>query len=184
MSGTIGCMPISMESEKRVLTLDDFLAMEALERSYYDPAYIAPAAEAYAWYRAYPASTVARFSEGGALLGFINLFPVQKAVFDALMNGTFNDSTLTVDDIAPAENASFLFLSCIAVAPEARGRGLSEELLLEAVAQYRLSKNALLVTDNVTEAGARFSERIGLRFIKTSDHNSRIYAGEWENVCK
>ena len=49
MSGTIGCMPISMGSEKRVLTLDDFLAMEALERSYYDPAYIAPAAEAYAW---------------------------------------------------------------------------------------------------------------------------------------
>jgi len=168
----------------RELTIADFRSMEALERLYYDPLFIAPAEEAFAWYQAYPASTVARFDDGGALLGFINLFPIKKDVFDALMDGTFNDSLLTVDDIAPVENAAYLFLSCIAVAPQMRGTGFSFDLFREAAAQYCPQEEARLITDNVTDAGARFSERLGLHFVKNSDHGSRIYAGDWSIAGK
>ncbi|MGN0784124.1 MAG: GNAT family N-acetyltransferase [Candidatus Aphodomorpha sp.] len=173
-----------MIGRMEALTLPDFERMEALERACYDAAYIAPAAEAYAWYLLEPRSTVA-LSEDGRLIGFVNLFPVREAVFRALLSGSFNDSGMTAGDLAPAGAAAkHLFLSCIAVAEPYRGRGVSGRLLRMAAAQYAAAPDAQLVTDNVTAAGRRLSERCGLSFLGESGHGSWIYAGDWHSFVR
>lgn len=170
-------------AEKAVLTLADFRAMEALEAACYDAAYITPAAEAYAWYCRDPRTTVAAWDEAGALAGFVNLFPVPERVFAALLAGTYEDSGMTADDLAPAPGPQGrpldLFLSCIAVAPAHRGTGLACALVRRAAAQYAPYPCARVVTDNVTEAGERFSRRCGLTPVCKSSHGSRVYAGDW-----
>lgn len=166
------------------LTLRDFRQMEALERACYDAAYIAPAAEAYEWYRYEPRSSVALW-ESGRLAGFVNLFPVRDAVFLRLLSGAYNDREMTVQDLAPAGAAiERLFLSCIAVAEPYRGRGVSGRLLRMAAAQYAAAPGARIVTDNVTAAGRRLSERCGLSFHCESDHGSWIYAGGWHGFVR
>lgn len=172
-----------MLTDPNTLTLADFRAMEALEASCYDAAYITPAAEAYAWYCRDPRTTVAAKDGAGALAGFVNLFPVPERVFAALLAGTYADSGMTADDLAPAPDPQGrpldLFLSCIAVAPAHRGTGLARALVRRAAAQYAPYPCARVVTDNVTEAGERFSRRCGLTLVCESGHGSRVYAGAW-----
>lgn len=173
-----------MIERMEALTLSDFQQMEALERTCYDAAYIAPAAEAYDWYRYEPRSSVA-LSENGRLIGFVNLFPVRGDVFLRLLSGVYNDSEMTVRDLAPADAAvERLFLSCIAVAEPYRGQGVSGKLLRMAAAQYCAAPDARIVTDNVTAAGRRLSERCGLSFRCESDHGSWIYAGGWHGFVE
>lgn len=70
-----------------------------------------------------------------------------------------------------------LLLSCIAVDSQHRGNDLSRTLLREALALHEpiVSNDTLVVTDNVTQAGSLYSERLGFCFVTTSDHESRIY---------
>lgn len=166
------------------LTMADFEAMEALEAACYGTAYITPAAEAYAWYCRDPRTTVAAADAAGMIVGFVNLFPVRRQVFAALLAGTFNDSNLTADDIAETPAGAGappldLFLSCIVVAEAHRGTGLSFALLRRAAAQYAPYRCGWVVADNVTAAGERLSRRCALSFVRESDHGSRIYAGAW-----
>ncbi len=157
----------------------DFEDMAALERRFYDDEFITPAAESYAWYRAYPASVVAaRSTEGGKVVGFVNLFPVRCEVGEALLAGTFNDAGLTVGDIAGLDEAGAVLFFCCAVLDEAyRGQGLLRQLVATAVEPYRdaVGRIDFVVADTVTPHGARLMERFGLEFVCTSDHDSRIY---------
>lgn len=165
------------------LTYGHFEQMEALEARSYGSEFIAPASEAWAWYQCHPASvTAAVDATSGAVVGFANLFAVEKPVFDALLAGTFNDATLTADQILPLPRAGepplrTMFLSCIAVDEHWRGRGMACFLLREAARFYAgaVAPDARIVTDNVTPAGARLSERLGFGFAGFSDHGSRIY---------
>lgn len=167
-----------------VLTPEDFVCMEALEARCYGRDHISPADEAYRWYQAYPDSTVAIFS-GSFLAGFINLFPVTQAVSEGLLNGTFNDRDLTLNDIAPipATGMVDLFLCCIATEAVYRGGALTGLLLRAAMAPYAAAQNRVdrLITDNVTPEGVRFSQRLGLKKICMSDHGSMIHAGSYQD---
>lgn len=168
------------------LTFAHFQQMERLEASFYSHDFITPAEEAYRWYIEHPRTTVAAFDESG-LAGFVNLIPVDEELLELITTGRFNDAELTAEDIPafsslrkdPRIRESFgLFLSCIIVETRLRGTGLSKSLLREALALYTPPANSLtrIVTDNVTDAGARFSEKLGFRFVTASDHSSRIYA--------
>lgn len=171
------------------LTLGDFEEMARLEARYYGADYITPAAEAFAWYRRFPDTTVALGDRLGRIAGFVNLFPVRDAVYAALRAGTFNDRDLTADDVAvPGEDADapaagpaprfHMFLSCIAVDEAYRGGGaVSRALLREAVRRYEPVEDradAVLV-DAVTPEGARFARRWGFEPVCASDHGSQVF---------
>lgn len=164
------------------LTPSHFAQMEALEKSCYDPAYIAPAEAAYAWYQAYPNSVTASFYRG-EIAGFVNLFPVTGAVFSAILEGEFDDSALSPAHIFdPASPGPvYLFFSCIAISPAFRGLGLAGALLNRSLARYEPFRDRVqaVVCDNVTAAGERLSQRLGMERIGPSRHGTAIYRGSY-----
>lgn len=174
------------------LTIRHFEQMGRLEAAYYGSDYITPPAEAFAWYRQYPYTVVAA-ADGDEVAGFVNLFPVTDAVFDAIRAGVFNDSLLGTEDIvdiAAAPHAPLnMFLSCIVVDEPYRRLGLTRRLLKAAIAPYRqvFSRCQWIITDNVTEAGAAFSERYGFSLVCRSAHDSSVYIQRFAsfvvNVC-
>ena len=188
------------------LDMGRFEEMERLEAGCYGPEFIAPAAEAYAWYLRLPDSTVALADGAGAVVGFVNMFPVTDGVYRALRAGTFNDADLKASDVvdvsglaagpgpgsegapasgprpgsegAPAPGPLHMFLSCIVVDRAHRGGEVARALLREAVARYECIEGLVdeIVTDNVTPEGVRFSRRWGFAPVCASDHASQVFA--------
>ena len=162
------------------LNMQHFHEMEALELQFYDAEFIAPAEETWRWYEQHPHSTIAAEADG-RLVGFVNLFPVKPEVYRAILSGEFNDHFMEVSDLAPLDASPLhMFLSCVVVHRDYRHQGIIRLLLRAAVQSYAGKPCAGIVTDNVTEDGCRFSERFGFRFLRESDHQSRIYEQSWQ----
>lgn len=157
-----------------------FEQMAVLEESYYSPEFITPAAESQRWYDTFPYTTVVA-AAGDGIAGFVNLFPVKQAVFDALLAGQYNDHDMTTEAVVDLSRHNGetleMFLSCIVVAQPFRGSGLVRALLQEAVSPYLpyLDFCNRIITDNITPAGERFSQRYGFRCLGESEHDSRLY---------
>lgn len=157
-----------------------FEQMAVLEESYYSPEFITPAAESQRWYDTYPYTTVVA-AAGDGIAGFVNLFPVKQAVFDALLAGQYNDHDMTTEAVVDLSRHNGetleMFLSCIVVARPFRGSGLVRALLQEAIRPYLpyLDCCNRIITDNITPDGERFSRRYGFRCIGSSTHSSRLY---------
>lgn len=168
--------------------------MAALEAQCYDDEFITPVDESWEWYQRFPTSSVAAVDDAtGEIVGFVDLFPVEQPVFDALCAGRFNDADLTADQILPLPAAgagepllSTMFLSCIVLAPQWRGRGLARRLLREAARAYEgyVAPDARIVTDNVTAAGERLSQRLGFELRCRSEHDSCIYERDYAGFVR
>lgn len=165
-----------------------FEQMAQLEHRYYGEEFITPPQEAYRWYLRYPYTVVAA-AEGDEVVGFVNLFPVKPAIYEALRAGRFNDHFLTLEGVADPEadpgSPLHMFLSCIVVAEAYRATGLARALLQAAVQQYApvYHRCTEVLTDNVTAQGERFSRRYGFRFLCRSDHASAIYRQSWADFA-
>lgn len=166
------------------LTEQHFEQMAALEAQYYGEDNITPPAEAYRWYKRYPATTIAA-AEGEQIVAFVNLFPVKAEIYDALRAGQFNDHTLTLEGLADPHSESdeplHMFLCCVLTEPAYRGLGLTRHLLSLAVEQYEPVQHRCrrIITDNVTPEGAAFSRHYGFEQVQTSDHNSLIFEQDY-----
>ncbi len=166
------------------LTEQHFEQMTALEAQYYGEDNITPPAEAYRWYKRYPATTIAA-AVGEQIVAFVNLFPVKAEIYDSLRAGQFNDHTLTLEGLADPHSESdeplHMFLCCVLTEPAYRGLGLTRHLLSLAVEQYEPVQHRCrrIITDNVTPEGAAFSRHYGFEQVQTSDHNSLIFEQDY-----
>lgn len=170
------------------LTEQHFEQMAALEAQYYGEDNITPPAEAYRWYKRYPATTIAA-AVGEQIVAFVNLFPVKAEIYDALRAGQFNDHTLTLEGLADPQTESdeplHMFLCCVLTEPAYRGLGLTRHLLSLAVEQYEPVQHRCrrIITDNVTPEGAAFSRHYGFEQVQTSDHNSLIFEQDYADFA-
>lgn len=170
------------------LTEQHFEQMAALEAQYYGEDNITPPAEAYRWYKRYPATTMAA-AVGEQIVAFVNLFPVKAEIYDALRAGQFNDHTLTLEGLADPHSESdeplHMFLCCVLTEPAYRGLGLTRHLLSLAVEQYEPVQHRCrrIITDNVTPEGAAFSRHYGFEQVQTSDHNSLIFEQDYADFA-
>lgn len=166
------------------LTEQHFEQMATLEAQYYGEDNITPPAEAYRWYKRYPATTIAA-AMGEQIVAFVNLFPVKAEIYDALRAGQFNDHTLTLEGLVDPQTESdeplHMFLCCVLTEPAYRGLGLTRHLLSLAVEQYEpvQPRCRRIITDNVTPEGAAFSRHYGFEQVQTSDHNSLIFEQDY-----
>lgn len=180
---------------KRKLTLEDFEAMEALEKNYYGTDYITPSEEAYRWYCHNP-RTVVVVEDQGKIAGFMNLFPVKDHVYQEILAGTLCDNMLThhgiysyIEMVQLVGVPTNLFLSCVVVDHQYRRGPVLGMLLKEYVKFYSLLKRRGIpfqnvVTDNVTPGGVHFSKELGLKKWKDSDHGSQIFVGTFEDFIQ
>ena len=163
------------------LTEEDFRRMADMERSAYGETYITPPEEAARWYALHPDSCVAFVSPDGGIAGFINLFPVRDEVVRSLESGAFNDSLLRAEDVLdPAAGLKAdLFFSCILASPAYRGTGLSMRLVnaaLDACAPA-LPGAGRIYLDAATKGGESVAARLGMRFLRETEHGTRLYRG-------
>lgn len=167
---------------KEKLELQDFKNMKKLEKKYYDDEFITPYEETYEWYNTYDYS-IRAVEDDGEVIGFINLFPIKDEIFNLLKQGDFNDKYLetkhVVDIYNEEETEINLFLSCVLIDDKYRKTNALQLLLEEYVKYYSKLEERVkinyVITDNVTESGARFSERLGFSKVIDSSHNSKVY---------
>ena len=173
------------------LQLDDFKKMEAIEKKYYEVDYITNAAEAFEWYLHWD-KTVVCIKEDDEVAGFANLFPVVFSVYEEIKRGSFNDKFLCKEMILIPENNGAehnLFFSCIAIDEKFKGRGVSDLLIQEYLKIYtEFAESGIkfgeVIADTITEEGTAFVEKIGLKKICLSDHNSTISSAAFEDFVK
>ena len=176
----------------RRLTRADFDAMAAMEARFYGEDLITPAEETWHWYERHPFTTVAARARGGEVAGFVNLFPVTAPVHDALLAGSFNDASLTADDVvdpwdrageAGCEAPFHMFLSCVVVDVPWQGTGLAYRLLDCAASQYaeHARRIADVAVDTATPDGAKLARNLGFAFVRPSDHGTQIWQSGWDD---
>ncbi len=159
---------------------EHFRQMAALEARYYGESFITPAKEAWLCYRRYPYTTTAALHRE-QVVGFVNLFPLKAAVFEALRSGQMNDHDLSAEDVedlrAPVSLPMDMFLSCILVEPAYRPQGLTRRLLQAAVQPYlpHVKQCRHVLVDTVTPAGAAFAKRYGFSRLGESSHSSVLH---------
>ncbi|ELK42348.1 hypothetical protein P4U99_14965 [Brevibacillus agri] len=168
------------------LQLEHFQQMEQLELQYYSADFITPSQESYNWYCFRPDSIVA-IEADNRVVAFLNLLPVKKHVYEQIVAGRFNDSLMTTADIENPEQSpesAYYFLSCVVVADAYRKSAALPLMLhhylgvLDGVAASGIRIHSI-VMEAVTAAGNRFAERLGMRLLCESDHDSHVYACDY-----
>ncbi|HYE67163.1 MAG TPA: hypothetical protein VEA58_01050 [Anaerovoracaceae bacterium] len=172
---------MNIKSEK---TLDDFIYMEQLELKYYSKEHVTPYEEAYLWHLSNP-KTGFVLEDNGRIAAFTDILPVKQEIFDQIKCGTYNDKYLTSDDLIDLEeleegDSMNLLLSCVLVDDDYRGTDALKILLDAHLDYYRGYADrgitiGTVLTSNVTEAGERFSERMGFERIGRSEHQTTLY---------
>jgi len=172
---------MNIKSDK---TLDDFIYMEQLELKYYSEEHVTPYEEAYLWHLSNP-KTGFILEDNGRIVAFTDILPVKQEIFDQIKSGTYNDKYLTSDDLISMDrlkegDSVNLLLSCVLVDEDYRKTEALKILLNAHLDYYRgcmdrgISVGTVL-TSNVTEAGERFSERMGFERIGRSEHQTTLY---------
>lgn len=173
---------------KKRLSKKNFSEMYEIERYYYSEEFITSAEESYLWYKFKP-NSICAIADNGIIIGFMNLFPISEEIYNQIKRGVYQDSKMTYKEIlepGESEGPIYLFLSCVAVHQQYRKSKALEMMLEDYIKQYEkwLLKGYSIhgiVTENVTQAGLKFSLKMGMKNINISDHNAYICEGTFEN---
>lgn len=129
-------------------------------------------------------------------MGFLDILPVNRTTCLKIMAGRFNDRNMKTDDVlTPKEMMSkdhqpiSLFVSCAVVHPDYRGKSVTAHLFGEYLKQLnqmvRLGVEFdKVIGDCVTPEGERFSQKIGMKYLTSSDHGTKIYTGSFSEFLK
>ncbi|WP_254551417.1 hypothetical protein [Brevibacillus sp. MS2.2] len=170
------------------LHLEHFRQMEQLELQYYDAEFITPYQESYNWYLFRPDSVVA-IEENRRIIAFMNLLPVKPHIYLQIAQGTFKDSLMTtadIEDLTTSPEQVYYFLSCVVVDQSYRKSAALPMMLhryLDVLAHVEQSGCRIqsIIMDNITEAGNRFAQRLNMKHVCISDHDSHIHASDYES---
>lgn len=184
-----------MHIVKEGLSFEDYKYLSRLEAKYYDASHIASAEESFEWAQKYPWTEAVLLDEeqGDRVAGFLDLFPIAPSLYEKIAGGAYNDADLLASDVLDLNTAVPgnypMFLCCVIIEEEYRRTDALKLLLRHQVQVYKeYEKKGFrfdrVITDNVTESGKRFSQRLG--FLKVTDtlHDSVIYAGNYDEFVR
>lgn len=165
-------------------TMNDFIDMEQLELKYYSEEHVTPHEEAYLWHLSNPNTDFA-LEDNGNIVAFTDILPIKQEIFDRIVSGTYNDKYLEAEDLINMDalkegDCVNLLLSCVVVHEDYRNTDALKTLLNAHLDYYRkfLGKGILIdtvITSNVTDAGERFSEKMGFERIGRTEHKTTLY---------
>ncbi|MEL7656016.1 MAG: hypothetical protein AAGU75_08920 [Bacillota bacterium] len=176
---------------KEEKTMKDFIDMEELELKYYSEEHVTPHEEAYLWHLSNP-KTGFVLEDNGNIIAFTDILPIKQEIFDRILSGTYNDKYLTSEDLIDINtlregDSVNLLLSCVVVHEDYRKTDALKILLNTHLDYYRefVRKGILIdtvITSNVTEAGERFSERMGFQRIGRTEHQTVLYRTSFKQL--
>jgi len=165
-------------------TIEDYKKMEVMELKYYDAEHVTPYTESFEWAQYCPESDV-MLMDKDRIVGFMDILPIKKTVFEGIKEGCFNDKYLTTADIARKQDLKAgahvdLLLSCVVIEEEYRKTDALAMLLLAHLKYFMTFLEEgitidFVVTSNVTDEGIHFSQKMGFQKVCHSDHGTEIY---------
>lgn len=177
------------------LKLKHFKAMAKLEAQYYTSDYITDYEDAYDFY-VYSQDTCKAIANQDRVVGFMNLFPISKRYEALLLNpnqenqlehaiGLEDVLRMSIDQVPEFT----LFLSCVVVDGPYREMGVLDMLLADYVDLYNQYRTqgchiGKVITHNVTEAGVRFSERMGFNLHHITKEGTWVYSTDFESFAQ
>lgn len=166
------------------ITLQQMMESDHLEEKYYGREHISGWEKSWEWYQLYPWMT--RFvEEDGKIAGLLDFFPVTNEYLEKMLSGELGEDDLASEHILDLNIAPPgvypMFLFTILVDEIHRGKGALEMLFADRFSYYdSLAGKGIrfgqVVTENVTVAGCRFSERLGLEKALVKEGGSTIYS--------
>mgnify|MGYP004704844693 CR=1 FL=1 len=165
-----------------------FKEMAAIEAKYYSGDFITDWEDAYEWYL-YSEDTCVAVAEQNQVVAFMNLFPISDQFYNLIETGATHDGYLELSDVHRVRDALqscySLFLSCLAVHPSFRKTDALNLVIKEYANRYLsyvgqgISFNKV-ITHNVTQDGARFSERMGFNQINILENNTTVAQAQFD----
>lgn len=176
---------------KKEKTMKDFIDMEQLELRFYSAEHVTPHEEAYLWHLSNP-NTGFVLEDNGNIIAFTDILPIKQEIFNRIISGTYNDKYLTSEDLIDMNtlkegDSVSLLLSCVVVHEDYRKTDALKILLNTHLDYYRefVRKGILIdtvITSNVTEAGERFSEKMGFQRIGRTEHQTTLYQTSFKQL--
>ena len=117
------------------------------------------------------------------VMGYVNLAPINKQTYDRLKNGDMLDSQIMPKDVLVYEdNTKYLcYFYSIVVSEKFRRRGIANTLienLKKFIMELKNKRNIIItniVADVLSDGGKKIVEKMGMKYVHNSKHDSEIY---------
>jgi GNAT superfamily N-acetyltransferase len=165
------------------LTLQDHIETAKIEENYFEKEFIASPEVTQSWYEHNNDTyVVARNEDTGLVAGHMSFIPMDDHLYELIESGDYVDTQISPEYIIRYDKPGTykLYFCVICVAPEHRGRGVSQILMKEyAKRLLALKENGIIfsdvISDTITEDGKHFAQNVlGMDVKNSSAHGSKI----------
>lgn len=176
-------IPVSPEE----YTYDDILQSYEIEKLVLPPHLIAEPSEVAIWNEHNPLTFIgARDALTGKLVGFFNTLPISDTLYEEILSGDFDDTRIDTKHIRTYDLPGFykLYLCSFCIHPAYNTTSAFRiiynnfiDFLLQLAEQREIFISDI-VADGVTQKGEILCESIGMKNIKNTSHNSKVYCAK------
>ena len=163
------------------LTLQDFEDMENIEKQYFSPINIMPAAESFELYLK-DHNHICCLKQNNRIIGFAMALSLKEKSFNDLKTGKIDETDLGIDDIDLSDDAySYIYLSSIAIDKSFR----NNLTLVKLFKRFRKHISGIIsnganvrevIADVITPEGKKLARRLlRMQPVLITTHNSTIY---------
>lgn len=173
-------IPVSPEE----FTPEDILEAYEIETLVLPPNLIASPDTDLEWFRYNPLTIIGvRDIDTGKLVGFFTTLPVSDSVFEQIQKGDFDDTCFSIEDIRQYDMPGFykLYLCSFCIHPAYNTSAAFKiiytsfiDFLLVLASEHEIYISEI-VADGVTMKGANLCEKIGMKKISSTVHNTTVY---------
>lgn len=165
------------------ITVDDIAEGVALDRIVYDEEYYVTIKQCMEWYnRNSKIYTMLRDEESKQIIAYVNMSPLTEEYYQKIRSGKFIDTYLPAEAIVDYEipDLYYMYFSSIVVHPDYQNTEVFMSLFNAVTEKFiKLGEQGILiksiVADAVSEKGEKFCHMFGMKEVKSSTHESKIY---------
>lgn len=167
----------------REVTADDIRQALMLDALAYDEIYHLEIETCLEWFKANPdIYFMAKESDGGRVVAYINVSPVTDECYERLKKGDFIDTGISADMILDYDMAApySMYFSSIVVHPQYQNSAVFMQLVNAVMQKFiLLGEHGVyikrMLADAVTDNGIKFCKLFGMNKVLASNHNSTLY---------
>lgn len=166
---------------------ENILQSYEIEKLVLPPELIASPSIVLTWNEHNPLTFIgAKDASTGKLVGFFNTLPISDALYDSILSGDFDDTTISINDIKQYDMPGFykLYLCSFCINPAYNTTSAFKviynsfiDFLLHLASEREIFISDI-IADGVTPKGASLCESIGMNKETITTHNSSVYSAK------